>query len=102
MEESVTAPVRLKPAPQIMPAADLMHRLVLDKFLENDGRRAPIDSLQNEKSPIEPRHQEVREICFNRRPLRMPIQLVQKLTPYLNQLAGAAWRHIQAPDQLLA
>src|SRR6266699_2193288 len=102
MKESVTAAVRFQPAPQIMPAADFMHRLVLDEFLENDSRRAPIDPLQNEKSPIEPRHQKVCEICFDRRPLRMPIQLIQKLTPYRNQLARAAWRHIQAPDQLLA
>ena len=54
MKKREAATVRCEPAPQIVPAVDLMHRLVSDEFLEYGGRRLPVDSTQFEKAAIEP------------------------------------------------
>ena len=55
MKESVTAPVDgVDAAAQIVPVADLMHRLVADDFFQNVRGRRPVYPAQHEKSPVEP------------------------------------------------
>ncbi|EXI92464.1 MAG: hypothetical protein AW12_00590 [Candidatus Accumulibacter sp. BA-94] len=54
VEEGVTAPVGIEPVLQIAPRTDLMHRLVLDQFLQQRCRRVPGDPLQFEKADVEP------------------------------------------------
>ena len=46
MEEREAAPVGFQPAPQVAPALDRVHRLVLDQLLEHDRRRVPVDALE--------------------------------------------------------
>ena len=45
MKERKAATIGSEPPPQVIPTADLMHRFMLDEFLQDDGRRVPIDSL---------------------------------------------------------
>jgi hypothetical protein len=56
MEEGVAAAVgRIDAAAQIVPAVDLVHRLVADDFFQNRGRRRPVDPAQQQEAAIEPR-----------------------------------------------
>src|SRR5712691_43446 len=54
VEEGITATVRLEPAPQVTPPLNLVHRLVLDETLEDERRRPPVYTLQDQESSVEP------------------------------------------------
>ena len=55
MEECVTAPVgRIDAAAQIVPVADLVHRLVADDLFQDDRGRRPVDAAQHQEAAIEP------------------------------------------------
>ena len=51
VEEAETAPVGgLEPIAQIVPVADLVHRLVADDLFQDVGRCRPIDVPQHEEA----------------------------------------------------
>jgi hypothetical protein len=52
MKEGEAPPVdRIEPALEIVPVVNFVHGLVLDDFLQDVGRRRPVDA---------PQHQEIR------------------------------------------
>ena len=44
-------------AVQILPTIDFVHRLVNDQLLQDRRRCAPIDSLELQEAPVEPRRE---------------------------------------------
>ena len=62
MEECEAAAVGRKPPPQIVPALDLVHRLIGDQLLQHRGRRLPVDPPQFEKAAVEPRGEQMLEV----------------------------------------
>src|SRR5216683_3364023 len=54
MEEGEAAPIGCKPPPQIVPALDLMHRLIGDQLLQHRRRGLPVDPPHLEKTAVEP------------------------------------------------
>src|SRR2546430_6039658 len=53
------------PPAQIPPAADGVHRLVLDQLLEHHRRRAPVDALESKKAAVEPRAKDRKSTRLN-------------------------------------
>ena len=78
MEEAVAAAVGFQAPAQIVPALDLVHRLILDQFLQDDGRSAPVDAAQHQKTAIEPGGKKMREIGRNRLQTRDPARTPAK------------------------
>src|SRR5262249_4968936 len=101
MEEGVASPVFFETPPQIVPALDLMNGLVLNEALENQGRRAPIDSLQDEEAAIEPRTKQVFEVGVDGGSFRVLRERAQHIRAHPHQQAGAAGSGVEAPEQLL-
>ncbi len=62
MEEGEAAAVGRQAAPQIVPAMDLVDRLVCDQLLQHRGRRLPVDAPQFEKAAIEPGGEQMPEV----------------------------------------
>ena len=103
MEEGEAAPVRrLETVAQILPGADLMHRLIADDLLENIGGRRPIDRPQHQKARIEPGGEEMGEVGIDA--LELPILLhgAQQLLAHAHQRRRAARREVEPSDELLA
>ena len=50
MEECEAAAVGRKAPPQIVPALDLVHRLMGDQLLQHRGRRLPVEAPQLDES----------------------------------------------------
>src|SRR4030095_4817843 len=65
MEKGVASPVFFETPPQVVPALDLMHRLVLNEAFENQCRCSPLDSLEDEEPAVEPRTEQVFEVCVD-------------------------------------
>ena len=60
MEEGEAAPVGgIEAAAQVVPALDLVHRLVGDDLLQDRRRRLPVDAAQHQEAAVEPGLQQV-------------------------------------------
>ncbi len=92
---------RLDPAAQLVPAVDLMHRLVGNDLLQNGGRRGPVDRPQHKEPAIEPRAQEMLKVLIDPRQRRVFGQKFEKPRPHVDQRSGAARGHVQAAQQFL-
>ena len=68
VEEGEAAAILRQPPPQIVPAVDRMHRLVVDQLLEHDRGRAPVDALEHQETAVEPGAEQVQEIGVDRAP----------------------------------
>ena len=102
VEEAVEPPVRrADAAAQIVPARDLMHRLVRDDVLERLGRGRPVDAAQLQKTAVEPGAEQVLEIAVEVEQFGLGYSRIQQITPHRDERGGAARRAVQAPDQLL-
>ncbi len=101
MEECEAAAVGRKTPPQIIPALDLMHRLVGNQLFQHRRRRLPVDPPQLEKAAVEPGGEEMLEIGIEQLQLRLVVQMGGDLASHRDQRAGAASRHVHAPQQLL-
>src|SRR5215470_8392751 len=102
MEKTEAAAVVLQAPPEIVPVANVMHRLVLDKVFEDRRRGVPVDPPQFEKAGVEPGPQQMLEIRGNRRPFRMAGGALQHTTPHLDERRRAGGREIQPAEQLAA
>src|SRR5450759_5849110 len=96
MEESETAPVLLQPAVQIVPAADFVHRFMLDQLLKQCGGRIPINAYQAQKAGIEPRREQVAKIGVHLRKLSVLAQRVEQPLSHAYDDLRAAWRAVAA------
>ena len=102
VEEAEAAPVRGQAPPQVVPALDLVDRLVLDQLLQHRRRRLPVDAAQLQEAAVEPGAQQVLEVGVERLQHRLLAQPPQHLPARRHQRGGAAQRHVHAPQQLLA
>ena len=74
MEEGEAAAVGRKAAPQIVPALDLVHRLIGDQLLQHRGRRLPVDPPQFEKAAVEPGGEQMLEVGVEQLQFRLGAQ----------------------------
>ena len=103
MEESVASPVGgIDAPPELVPIADLVHRLVADDLLEQRRRRRPVDASQHQKAAIEPRTEQMQKIAIDDRERRVLVHQRQQVGAHLDQRRGAARRAIEPPEQVMA
>ena len=103
VEEGVASPVRrIDAPPEVVPVADLVHRLVADDLLEQRGRRGPVDAAQHQKPAIEPRTEQMEKIAIDNRQRRVLVHQRQEVGAHLDQRRGAARRAIEPAEQLVA
>ena len=57
----------IEPAAQVVPALDLVHRLVGDDLVEDGRRRLPVDAAQHQEAAVEPGRQQMHQIAIDRR-----------------------------------
>ena len=102
VEEGVAAPIgRIDAVAQVAPVVDLVHRLVLDDLLQDVGGRRPVDPAQHQEAAVEPRREQVDEVGVDRRKVVAMVHGVHQTLAHRHQRLGAAWREIEAPQQLL-
>src|SRR5437763_2310240 len=102
MEERVATPVGSEPSVQIVPAADLVHRLVLDQLFEDKRRSSPVNPLQDEEATVKPRCEKVCEIGLDAGPLGLANAILEQTPSHVDQRAGPSRRHVEPPEQFLA
>src|SRR5205823_12509542 len=80
MEEGVAAAVdRIDAAAQIVPVVDFMYRLITDDLFQNVRWRRPVNPAQHEKSPVEPRRQQMHDVAVERGELAAALQQVEQV-----------------------
>ena len=62
MEEGKAAAVALQPPPQVVPALNLVHRLVRDDLLQQVRGRVPIHAHDPQEAGVEPRRQQMAQV----------------------------------------
>ena len=86
---------------QIVPVADLVHRLVADDLLEDVGGRRPVDAPQHQEAAVEPRREEMHEIGVDRCELRVHLDARREVPRACDQRRGAAGREVDPAEQFL-
>ena len=103
MEERVAAPVGgIDAPPQVVPVADLVHRLVADDLFEKRSRRGPVDAAQHQKAAIEPRAEQMQKIAIDDGERRVLVHKLEQVGAHRDQRGGAARRAIESPEQFVA
>ena len=102
MEEGVAAAVdRIDTAPQIVPVANCVHGFITDDLFQNIRWCRPVDLAQHEKSPVEPRRQQMHHVAVERGQILVALYQGKQVGAHRHQVAGAAGRAVEPPDQLL-
>src|SRR5215470_589660 len=102
MKEGVAAAVgRIDAMAQIVPVADLMHRLIADDLLEHARRRRPVDAPQHQKAAIEPRREHVHEVVVDDFEIAAAVERIEQMLAHAHQCGGAAGREIQPAQEFL-
>ncbi len=102
MKERVAAPVDgIDAAAQIVPVADLMHRLIADDLFQDVGGRRPVDPAQHEKAPVEPGGQQMRDVAVEPGKALVRRLHVKQIGAQRHQLAGGVRRAIEPAEQFL-
>src|SRR6478609_909259 len=66
MEERIAASVGgIDAPPEVVPVANLVHRLIADDLFQKGRRRGPVDAAQDQKPAIEPGTEEMEEIAID-------------------------------------
>ena len=82
---------------------DRVHRLVVDQLLEHERRGVPVDALEAQEAAVEPRAQQVEQVVVEQRASAGCSSSFFSSTPRIShQRGGAARRHVEAAEQLLA
>ena len=102
MEERVTATIGFKAAPQVAPALDLVHRLILNQPLEHQRRRPPVDASQHEEPTVEPGSEEVHEVGIDASPFWVVAERRQELSPEIDERRRATRDHVESAKESLA
>ena len=92
---------RVEPSAQLGPSVDLMDRLVLNYFFQDRSRRRPVDALEDQKTTVEPGHEQVLEIRIDSTELRVPRDLAKDIFSHSNEHRGTARREVEAAQQFL-
>ena len=102
MEEGEAAAIgRLDTAAQVVPALDLVDRLVADDPLQDVGRRRPIDRADNQEAAIEPGAEQVREVVVDLAQFRLLAAMLDQILAHRHQRRRSARRQVEPPEQLL-
>jgi hypothetical protein len=102
MEERVAAAIRrIDAAAQVVPARDLVDRLVADDLFQDHRRRRPVDPAQHQEAAVEPRREQMHEVGIHRREVLAVVHRIKELLAHPHQHGGAARRKIETPQQLL-
>ena len=102
MEEGVAAAVDgIDAAAQIVPVADFVHGFITDDLFQNIRWRRPVDPAQHEKSPVEPRRQQMHHVAVERGQILVALHQGKQVGAHRHQVAGAAGRAVEPADQLL-
>ena len=101
MEERKAPAVGLEPPAQVVPAANLVHRLVRDDLLQQVGRRAPIHADDLQEARVEPRRQQVAKVPVDGLELAMRIRQLQQSLAHAQDRGGAPGRAVEPPQQFL-
>ena len=91
----------VEPPPQIVPALNLVDRLVLDQTLEDHRRGVPVDALKDQEPAIEPRPEQVQQIRVDTDPFGVRGECFEHLAPHLEKYRRASGRHVGAAEQFL-
>ncbi len=93
MEEGEAAAVgRLQPVAQIVPVADLVHRLIADDLFQDIGRGGPVDLAQHQKAPVEPGQEQMDEIGIQRVQHRILSHVLEGFLAHAHEADGAQGR----------
>ncbi len=102
MEERIAAAVdRIDAAPQVVPAADCMYRLIADDFLQHRRRRGPVNPAQHQKAAVKPRAEQVKEIAVEHGKPAVVAHGRNEIGAHRHKRGGAARGPVEAPEKLL-
>ena len=103
VEEGVAAPIdRIDPAPEVVPVADLVHRLVADDLVQDRRRRGPVDAAQHQEAAIEPGAEQVEEIAIEHGKAAVVAHRLDEIGAHGDQRRRPAGRPVQPAKQFLA
>ena len=102
MKERKATPIRLQATAQVIPAVDGMHGFVLNDLFQQMRGRAPVNAAHLQKTGVEPRREQVQQVCFYRLPLAVFFQTKQQVTTQAYQRSGSAGRSIEPAKQFLS
>ena len=102
VKEGKAAAVFPQAAAQVIPAVDLVYRLVIDNFLQHHRRRRPVDAAQLQEALVKPGDEQVAQIGVDRPQRGVFPQQRQHMPAQGNQGPGTVRRHIDAPEQFLS
>ena len=101
VKERVAPPVCREPPPEIVPALNLMDRLVLDQALEHGGRGLPVDPAKHQKTAVEPRPEQVCEVAIDAGAFRVRPQRRDEMAAHLDEGRRACRGQVQATEEFL-
>ena len=86
---------------QVVPSPDFVDGLVLDELFQNERRCLPTDALDAQKTPVEPRLQQVHHVSIDGLELRIFSEEAAKVGSHRDDRRRPVRSHIQDPKQLL-
>ena len=99
MEEGeAAAVVGIEPPAQVVPALDLVHRLVGDDLVEDGGGRVPVDAAQHQEAAVEPGGQQVAQVAVEG--AERGISRGEQVAAQLDDLGGRPRRQVEAAEEL--
>jgi regulator of protease activity HflC (stomatin/prohibitin superfamily) len=89
VEEAVAAAVAVQPVLHVGPAADVVHRLVLDQLLDQRRGRVPADAAQLQEADVEPGGEHVLHLDVQRAQAPVGLQVRLQVGAQVDQEADA-------------
>ena len=79
-----------------------MHRLIADDLFQNVRWCRPVNPAQHEKSPVEPRRQQMHHVAVECCQILVALDQGEQIGAHRHQFAGAARCAVEPADQFLA
>src|SRR4029079_13484665 len=102
MKNRVARAIGSQTPPKVIPPLNLVHCFVGNETLEDCGRCAPVNPLEDEETAVEPRAEQMHEIGIDARSFRMIVERAKEVRPHSNEQLCAAAGCIQPTKQFLA
>src|SRR5690606_26073370 len=93
VKESVAAAVAIEAVFQVGPAADVVHRFVLDELFQQRRGRIPGQPAQLQKTDIEPGGKKLLQLGIERQQARVAFKLAQQFGAQVQQKPHAVRKH---------
>ena len=101
MEDGKATAVCFQPLAEVVPALNLVHRLVKNDLLEQVSGRAPVHAHDLQEAGIEPGRKQVAEVPIDRVELALVTPHLEQPFAHAQDCRGASRRPVQPPEQLL-